>query len=469
MSVKLTFLGASDTVTGSRTLLEYRGKKYLIDCGLFQGEKSKRQRNWEVFSPDPSSIHAVILTHAHLDHSGYLPKLVKEGFKGPIYASPGTADLLRILLLDAAHLEEEAANYANRTGYSNHKPALPLFTTDDAERALSHVKPLNRQEWLELGDGISIRYLRAGHIIGASLVQISLETPSGNKVLTFTGDLGHNRSHILRGPDTITGTDLLVIESTYGDRLQNKVGILEQFSAIINRTMSRRGVLVIPAFAVGRAQEIIYMIRLLENQGAIPRVPVVLDSPMSVQAMEICLKHPEDHILESAFSGDGAEDIFQPSLFEISSTPDQSLLVCMRDGPMIVISASGMLSGGRILQHLKIRLPKPENTVMFSGFQAEGSKGRFLQDNSGTSQTLRIYHQEVPIEAEVVTLDTLSAHGDYEDLLHWMSSMTKPPEKIFINHGEAKAQQALKEKILEKFGVEAQTAIDLDARMEVLW
>ncbi len=464
MSLKLTFLGAADTVTGSRTLLKYRGKSWLVDCGLFQGEKSRRQRNWQPFKPDPSTLSGVILTHAHLDHSGYLPKLVKEGFSGPIYATNGTADLLHILLLDAAHLEEEAAGYANKTGYSHHQPALPLFTTEDAEAALTHVRRVERSEWLQLSEGISIRFLRAGHIIGASLVQIAVDLPDGTKTITFTGDLGHNRSHILRGPDTITSTDALVIESTYGDRLQNKLGVLEHFAAIITKTMSRRGVLVIPAFAVGRAQEIIYMIRLLEDRNLIPKVPVILDSPMAIHAMDICLRHPEDHILNSAFA-----EPFYPALFETSSSPDDSMLVCMREGPFIVISASGMLSGGRILQHLKKRLPHAENTVMFSGYQAEGSKGRFLQDNAGSAATLRIHHQEIPIDAEIVTLDTLSAHGDYEDILSWIETMSSPPPIILINHGEAQGQLSLKEKIAAKFGVEAKVAVDQSDQDITIW
>ncbi|MCX6109774.1 MAG: MBL fold metallo-hydrolase [Proteobacteria bacterium] len=452
--LNIQVLGADDTVTGSRSLLTYQGRSWLIDCGLFQGDKTKRERNWLPFSIQPSSLAGVLLTHAHLDHTGYLPRLCQQGYTGPIHATQGTVDLTQILLLDAAHLEEEAAAFANRTHYSNHSPAEPLFTAADAALANSRLVPHRRDQWIPLAEGLSFRFVRAGHIIGASMIQIAADLGDrGMRTVTFTGDLGNDRSHHLRPPEYIHGTDVLVLESTYGDRLQPREDGLVALAEVVRRTMARGGVLVIPAFAVGRAQELTYMLRLLEDQGKIPSVPVILDSPMATAAMEVCLRHPEDQVLQSAFTG--SDDPFRPLRFEVSQTVDESMLSCMRDGPMIVISASGMLNGGRILHHLKARLPDPRSTVVFCGYQADGTKGRFLQDHSVDLATLRIHHVEVPIAAEIVTLDHLSSHADYVDTLTWLSHMPQLPSQIVLNHGEPQAQRALAAHILERFGVQA--------------
>lgn len=453
MTVKLSFLGAADTVTGSRTLVSFRGRRLLVDCGLFQGAKPVRDRNWARFSPSPDSIDKIILTHAHLDHSGYLPRICGEGFKGRIIATEGTTDLCNILLRDAAWLEEESARYANETGYSNHKPALPLFTTEDAELALSRFDRHPRRQWIDLGDGVSLRFLRAGHIVGASLVQLSFDLGSSQKIITFTGDLGNGRSYILRGPDQLNETDVLVLESTYGDRAQPRTSGLEALAAIVRKTAEREGVLVIPAFAVGRAQELTYMLRLLEDRGHIPKIPVILDSPMAASAMEVFLKHAQDQVLNSAFHG--SAEPFLPRGFEVSSTSDDSLLACMRPGPMIVISASGMLSGGRILHHLKRRLPDAKNTVMFTGYQAEGSKGRYVQEQAAKMGTVRIHHAEIPVEAEIVTLEHLSAHVDQQDIVDYIERIRKLPATVLINHGMPAAQQALARKLEERFGLDA--------------
>lgn len=451
MSVKIKFLGAADTVTGSRTLIENNKFRWLVDCGLFQGPKDFRQRNWSPLPVDPSTINGVVLTHAHLDHTGYLPRLCATGFKGRIYCSKGTADLARIILMDAAYLEEEFAEYANRSGYSNHKPALPLFTKDDAEMAISRFEAIDRNEWHQLDDRISFQFIRAGHIIGASYAQFFINSGQKNCKITFTGDLGNNRSRLLKGPDQIMETDVLVLESTYGDRLQPRSDPLEELATIANRTFSRGGVLVIPAFAVGRAQEVTYLFRQLEDRNLIPKVPVILDSPMAKSAMNICINHPEDQILDSEFLGAG--DNFHPTHFEVTETPDQSMVACMRDGPMVVISASGMLSGGRILHHLKHRLPDERNTIMFTGYQAEGTKGRYLQENAGKIATLRIHHREVEIKAEIVTLDVLSSHADYQDSLAWIEAMETKPKLIALNHGHPAAQAALAKRIFDKFKI----------------
>ncbi|MEN9833911.1 MAG: hypothetical protein RL011_104 [Pseudomonadota bacterium] len=453
MSVKIKFLGAADTVTGSCSLIEYRGRRILVDCGLFQGAKPIRERNWSKFQPDPSSIDTVILTHAHLDHCGYLPRLGSQGFKGKVITTPGTRDLSEIILRDAAWLEEESAKYANETGYSNHKPALPLFTVDDAENVLERFVTEPRHQWISLGDGINLRFLRAGHIIGASLVQLAFDLDGQQKTVTFTGDLGNGRSHILRGPDQLNETDILVLESTYGDREQPRTSGLDALAEVVKRTVARDGVLLIPAFAVGRAQEVTYMLRLLEDRGQIPSVPVILDSPMARSAMAICLKHPEDQVLDSAFHG--SVEPLLPRQFEALVSADESMLACMRSGPMIVISASGMLSGGRILHHLKARLSSEQNTVLFTGYQAEGSKGRYLQEQAVKEGSVRIHHQEVPVRAEVVTLHHLSSHVDQLDIIAYIERIRRLPKQILINHGVPEAQEALAKLLRRRFAVDA--------------
>lgn len=443
MSVQLQFLGAAGGVTGSRTLVKYEGSTILVDCGLFQGPKEIRQRNREPMLDRDTRVDAVVLTHAHLDHSGYLPRFYREGFRGPVFCSEGTADLLPVMLKDAAHLEEEAAKYANNTGYSSHKPAEPLFTTDDVEKVLPLLKSFKRNEWIQIAENISVRALSAGHIIGASILQFAFAQKNGTRILTFSGDLGHNRSLTMRGPDVPMETDALILESTYGNRLHPRRDPLVDFSTIANRTFGRKGTLVIPAFAVGRAQEVLYIIRVCEDRGLIPKVPVILDSPMSNEATRVFFRHPEDHKEGTAFTAKDSEDRYLPENFSTSTTPDDSMLSCMRDGPAIVISAAGMLNGGRILHHLRARLPHEENTVLFCGYQAEGTKGRYLQDHAGTIETLRIHHQEVPIEAEIATIDTLSAHGDWQDMMEWLKSITKPPYQIFLNHGDPEAMTQL--------------------------
>ena len=451
MKAKLEFFGAAGEVTGSRSILRFKGLTLLVDCGLFQGRKETKIKNWEhCCDPGPGEIDAVVLTHAHLDHSGYLPRLCKQGFKGKIYCSSGTADLLRVLLLDAAFIEEEQAAYANRTGYSNHRPALPLFTAEDVERALKQVVAVERNQWVELSNAVSFQLFRAGHIIGASMIQFSLAFDWGTRLLTFSGDMGHNRSETMKSPDSIMGTDYLVLESTYGDRLHPRDSVLEELGAIARRTFARGGVLIIPSFAVGRAQEVIYLFRMLEDTGAIKPVPVILDSPMASAATRIFQAHPEDHKLASVFNGHGSEN-FEPRYFETTSSVDESMLSCMREGPMVVVSASGMLTGGRILHHLKARLPDSRNTVVFSGYQAEGTKGRWLQDNCNSAASVRIHHEEIPLDAEIVAIGSLSAHGDYQDTLEWLENMTKVPKRIFLNHGEKEASTALAELIRKKF------------------
>lgn len=428
----LKFLGAAETVTGSRTLFQTGNKKYLVDCGLFQGPKEFRMKNWDDFPIDPKDIDAVILTHAHIDHSGYLPKLVREGFTGPIYCSQATADLLQIMLMDSAHLQEEDARFANDTRHSKHYPALPLYNSHDAAKSLELLKPIGSDEWVELQEHLSVRMIRSGHILGSRYVQLHWDNGNGGRVITFSGDLGNGRSHIIKGPVAVRESDYLVLESTYGDRVQPDVDVLNVMEHIINRVWGRGGVLVIPAFSVGRTQEIIYLIQQLEVEGRIPKgIPVWLDSPMAQTATNIYMNHRDE--LKDTFRDGEVQPPICPQHYQTISTADDSMLRCMSDDPGIVISAAGMLTGGRVLHHLKARLPYEKNAVLFVGFQVEGTKGKLLKQGM---KKIRIHHKLIDVEAEVLAVESLSAHADSDDIIKWCGDFEKPPLKTFINHGE---------------------------------
>ncbi len=455
----LKFLGAAETVTGSRTLFQVGSKKLLIDCGLFQGPKEFRIKNWDDFPMDPKEIDAVILTHAHIDHSGYLPKLVREGFHGPIYCSQGTADLLEIMLMDSAHLQEEDARFANETRHSKHFPALPLYNSYDAVKALELLWPVPSDKWLPLDEeesGTAFQLIRSGHILGSRFVQIHWDDGNGGKVITFSGDLGNGRSHIIKQPVSLKESDYLVMEATYGDRVQPKADILSVMERIINRVWSRQGVLVIPAFSVGRTQEIIWLIRQLEEEGRIPKdIPVWLDSPMAQNATEVYMKHEEE--LKEAFRGGELQPPICPQHYKTVSSADESMLLCMADDPGIVISAAGMLSGGRVLHHLKARLPHEKNAVLFVGFQVEGTKGRLLKQ--GLSK-IRIHHKEIDVEAEILAVESLSAHADSDDILRWCSEFEKAPQKVFLNHGEPGPLGALQYRLKTELDWESEIAVE---------
>jgi len=444
--MKLQFLGANLTVTGSKTLLHFQDKKILIDCGLFQGPKFLRELNWKTFS-ELDGLDAVVLTHAHLDHSGFLPRLVKEGYRGPIYCSPGTADLVRLLLLDSAHLQEEDAEYANRSQHSHHRPALPLYTVRDAEIANQLLAPTPRNQWEKLVEGLSFQLLRSGHIIGSSFVQFSCHEGQGGRIITFSGDIGNGRSSILKPPVSIPESDYLIVESTYGNRKQERNSPLHPLANVVNKVIGRGGVLLIPAFAVGRTQEILFLLRQLEEKKLIPDIPVYLDSPMAIEATKIFLNHPEDQQL--ILNEDNFKAPLSTRHFHTVTSPEESMALCESTKPMIVVSASGMLSGGRILHHLKARIEDTKNGILFIGYQAEETKGRRLIEGMST---LRIHHQEKQVRAEVFKMDHLSAHADAEDILQWLSRLQKAPKEIFINHGEKVASQMLAEAIHQRFG-----------------
>ncbi len=447
MKTEVEFLGAYDTVTGSKTVLTRGSKHYLIDCGLFQGEPELRQRNRERLAIEASRIEAVFLTHAHLDHSGYLPCLYKHGFRGKVYCAGGTKQLADIILRDSARLEEELADYAKQTGYSRHEKPVPLFTLEDAEAILQRFEVLPRNQWIDIDPDMSVQLVRSGHLIGSSFIQFRFDAAHAPKTMTFSGDLGNHRSHTLKGPEGINETGTLVLESTYGNRLHSPESSLVQLGRCLKKVLSRSGVAIIPAFAVGRSQEIIYMISELERLGVIPSVPVILDSPMSRRALDVFMTHHEDQVFDKGF-GPNQEQFF-PKLFEAIETPDQSMLACQMDGPAIIISASGMLSGGRVLHHLKKRLPGERNMVIFAGYQAPGTKGAYLQSQGKIEGKIRLHHHEIEVLAEIETIDSLSSHADYSEIITWLKGNRSLPKRIILNHGTIEAQDHLASQLSE--------------------
>ena len=437
--MKLTFCGATGTVTGSKYLLELDGRRLLVDCGLFQGYKQLRLRNWASPPFDPSSIEAVVLTHAHIDHSGYLPLLVRSGFAGRVYCSRATAELLEILLPDAAHLQEEEARYANRHAYSKHHPALPLYTQADAQRALGQVHAIDHGRDIPLGEGARFRLIPNGHILGSACVRVEAQGQS----VTFSGDLGRPHDLIMRAPADIPATDNLILESTYGNRRHPDTDIPALLADIINRTAARGGVLVIPAFAVGRAQSILYYVHLLKLQRRIGDIPVFLNSPMARDVTSLYRGHLDEMRLS-------AEEVAAMSgSARFVNSPDESRQLNERSGPMIIISASGMATGGRVLYHLQKFAPDPRNTIAFAGFQAGGTRGASMLAGE---KAVKIHGEYVPVNAEVCQLDSLSAHADYAEIIDWLRRLASSPKRVFITHGEPAAADALRRRIEETLG-----------------
>ena len=435
--MKLTFLGATETVTGSKDLLEGAGLRILIDCGLFEGTKNLRLRNWAPLPFPIDTLDAVILTHAHIDHSGYLPVLARMGYRGPVYASAGTTDLCGVMLRDSARLQEEEAAFANRHGYSKHHPALPLYTLDDALRVLKQFAPCDFDEPVRLSDQVSFRLLPAGHILGAACAVLSID----GKLIAFSGDLGRFNDPIMREPTPLTHADYLVVESTYGDRLHADSDPVAELEAIFTRTFKHGGVVIIPSFAVGRAQAILHYIAQLKASGRMANVPVFLDSPMAIAVTDLYRRHLREHRLTMSQS-----DAIAKAATMIS-TVDQSKEVTGRRGPMVVIAGSGMVTGGRVLHHLKAFGPDARNTIVLVGYQAAGTRGAALEAHS---PTLKIHGEYIPIRAKVESISSLSAHADYSETLAWLSSFSTPPERTFITHGEPAAADALRRRIEEK-------------------
>lgn len=435
----LTFYGAAGTVTGSKYLLQYDSRSILLEAGLFQGLKDLRLRNWNEPPFDPETIEAVVLSHAHIDHSGYLPILVRHGFHGKIYCSPGTEDLLTILLPDAAKLQEEEAAFANKHGFSKHKPALPLFTEDDARAVLRRLEAQPYGTDFSINSVMKGRFHRAGHILGAAIVEINIDSGSRPHKLVFSGDLGRCSRPILRDPDRISEADTLLIESTYGGHV-HPAGSEEQIIRIIKEIHAKAGTLIIPAFAVGRAQEILWIIRDLEERGEIPVLPVVLDSPMADNASAIYARHPEDHDLKMTQLLDQDKSPLATRNFTIARNQTDSISLNKKRGPLIIVSASGMATGGRVLHHLEHRLPDPNNVLLLAGFQAKGTRGRLLEEGA---ENVKIHGKDVPVKARIERLEGLSAHADQSEILKWLSGFKKPPRNTYIVHGEPASAQAL--------------------------
>lgn len=436
--MEINFLGGTGTVTGSKYLLEHNGKRTLVDCGLFQGFKQLRLRNWAPFPMRAADIDAVILTHAHIDHSGYLPVLMKQGFRGPIYASAATRDLCAIVLPDAGHLQEEEALYANRHGFSKHKPALPLFTEADGARVLAQFVDTAFAQDISLDGGTQFRLLPAGHILGAATVQVT-----GARSILFSGDLGRPCDALMPAPAPPPASDYIVVESTYGNRLHAANGPDAALAQIINRTASRGGIVLIPAFAVGRTQSLLHHIAQLKERRAIPDIPVYLNSPMAADVTALFHRHSALHRLSDK-DCDALHDVAH-----IVNSVEESRALNARQEPMIVISASGMATGGRVLHHLKAWAGDARNTILFAGFQAAGTRGEALVHGA---EQIKIHGQYVPVRAEVANLDNLSAHADYSEIIAWLAQCPKPPRRLFVTHGEPAAADALRQRIEERFG-----------------
>lgn len=440
--MKLTFLGAAGTVTGSRTLLTTEGTQLLVDCGLFQGYKNLRVMNWEPFPFDPATLDAVVLTHAHLDHSGVLPLLVKQGFRGPVFATPSTIDVCEILLPDSGRIQEEDAEYANRHKLSQHQPALPLYTEEDARRALRRLEPLPFEQPGALPGGLQLRLRRAGHILGASAVEL---TGSGSTVL-FSGDVGRPDDPIMQPPAPIANADHVVIESTYGDRLHERQDAENTLGDLIRRTAARGGIVVIPAFAVGRAQALLYAIHRLKARAAIPDLPVFLNSPMAIDMTALYHRYRVEHRL-SVEECSGMCKVAKPT-----RTVEESRALNALRYPAVILSASGMATGGRVLHHLKALGPDRRNTVVFAGYQAGGTRGARLLAGE---RSIRIHGEDVAINAEVVSLPGMSAHADSAQLVQWLSTSPRPPRGVYLNHGEAGPADTLRQRIERELGWKA--------------
>jgi metallo-beta-lactamase family protein len=432
--VQLQFLGATGTVTGSKYLVQHGSAKVLVDCGLFQGYKQLRLRNWAPLPVQASDIAAVVLTHAHIDHSGYLPLLVRQGFRGRIFCSAATRDLCGILLPDSGGLLEEEADYANRHHFSKHTPALPLYTRGDAVRALQQLQAVPwHTEWAPV-PGLRAMLFPAGHMLGASFVRLATERTS----LLFSGDLGRPGDLVLKAPEPAPAADFLVVESTYGDRLHLVGDPMAQLAEVINRTAARGGTLVVPAFAVGRAQLLLHCIQQLKAQGRIHQLPVFLNSPMAAEALEAYGRHPRELRLDAGQAREMA------NAAHIVRTPEESRELNARRGPMIIIAGSGMATGGRVVHHLKAFAPDPRNTILLAGFQAGGTRGASLQAGAAT---VRIHGEDVPVRAEVAQIDALSAHADAGEIETWLRGLEPPPKCTFITHGEPAAADALRQRI----------------------
>ncbi len=455
---KLTFLGAAGCVTGSKYLVEAAGKRLLVDCGIFQGTNELKDRNWNPLPIDPATIDYAMLTHAHLDHTGWLPVLVKDGYRGPIFANPATIELTEILLKDSAHLQEEETEHAQFKKYSRHAEPRALYTSEDVDPVLKLLKPMQRSGSFDISPNFHVESYDAGHILGSSSLELTISENGKKIVVVFSGDIGRYSQPILKDPKTPPSkADVLLCESTYGDREHPDGDAAELLAEIVNRIIKRGGSIVIPSFAIGRTQTFMYYLRQLEDQQRIPRVPVFVDSPMALSATDLYLKHREDHdlLFVKEEGSEGKGDPLNVHEFHLTRTVEESKGINSVKGPCIIISASGMVSGGRVLHHLAQRLPDPRNAVILAGFQAEGTRGRALQEGA---KSLKLFGQDVPVCAEIIEMGQFSAHAGKSELLRWLAALPAPPRQTYLTHGEPASAQALQAAIQQKFGWKADVA-----------
>ncbi len=448
MNVRIKFLGGAQTVTGSRFLLEVDDKKILIDCGLFQGLKELRRRNWDTFPIPPSHIDWVILTHAHIDHSGYLPKLVKEGFKGKIILTTPSLELVKILLLDAGKLQEEEADFAQKKGYSKHEKPLPLYTVKDAEKVFPLLEAISFDQEYRLTPAVTVTAYNAGHILGAAILKIKVKGKQQEKKLVFSGDLGRYQDPILNSPLELPSADILFIESTYGNRLHEPHSPEEILESFIMKCYQKGGVALIPAFAVGRTQLLLYYLFQLQERGKIPNIPIYVDSPMAIDVTNLYKSFPSYHRLGPALE-EGKDNPFSHKTLHYYQSQEASISLNAVNGDAIIISASGMATGGRVLHHLYNRLPNEKDSVIFAGFQALGTRGRKLLDGD---KTCRMYGRDIPVKASIHYINGLSAHADQSELYQWTQGFTHKPKLTFLVHGEKNASLELAKLLRENRG-----------------
>jgi metallo-beta-lactamase family protein len=442
---QLTFLGAARTVTGSKYLLEHGGSRVLFDCGLFQGLKELRARNWEDFPVPPDSIHAVVLTHAHLDHVGYLPRLVAKEFRGRVFCTAGTADLCRLVLPDSARIHVEDARQANKHGYTKHQPALPLYDETDAQRALTQLQPLGYRRPIEVAPGVTIEFSSAGHLLGSAYILVRL---TGGKTVLFGGDLGRYDRPVLPDPADGATADAVLVESTYGDRDHVPDDEGEQLAVVIRDTALRNGKLIIPSFALGRVEELLYWIRRLEREQRIPVLPVCVDSPMAAEALKFYTARVSE-LDEDMRPPHKQVSMFATARFQTVSSPQQSKELTASRRSAIVISSSGMATGGRVLHHMAAALPERRNTVLFVGFQAAGTRGRLLVDGA---EDVRIHGRFVPVRSAIARIDSMSAHADRGEILRWLQTIPAAPGRLCLVHGEPGPMDALQALVNQRLG-----------------
>ncbi|HET8676411.1 MAG TPA: MBL fold metallo-hydrolase [Blastocatellia bacterium] len=447
---KLQFLGATGTVTGAKFVLEANGNRAMIDCGLFQGFKELRERNWEQLPINPASIGWTLVTHAHIDHTGYLPRFVRDGFTGPVYATKATANLMKIMLPDSGRLQEEDAEYANRKGLSKHAPALPLYTERDAEVALKQLRPVDYNQPVRLSKFLSARFIPAGHILGSSFVEVEITRQDASPIkVLFSGDLGRYDEPILNDPAQVEEADYLLVESTYGNRLHDDKNPKAKLAEIINQTVERGGKIIIPAFAIGRTQLLVYYLRELEDEGLIPVLPVAVDSPMAAEATRLYVRHKDDHDFDMQELARNNRSALATRKFRLVSGRNSSKSLDREMGPAIIVSPAGMATGGRVLHHLARYLPDPASSIVLVGYQAAGTRGRRIQEGE---KEIKIHGEMIPVRARVESIGGLSAHADSAEILKWLSGFKRPPRTTFMIHGEPDSAEALRDKIKSELG-----------------